>query len=155
MTENDLTEFRRLIAKRKGATGTVTNSAALPTAASREAARIALQARADLVAAQAQLLASKTKLHAAQARIAAAARQPETKPTAPTAVPGLSPRDQRRAAAQGTISDQSDSQLQFIAGHRSAIDADRSAARAELEKRGWTIHPSGSFSQSIRKAPRR
>ena len=77
------------------------------------------------------------------------------KPAAPTAVPGLSPRDQRRAAAKGTISDQSDSQLQFIAGHRSAIDADRSAARAELESRGWTIHPSGSFSQSIRKAPRR
>ena len=77
------------------------------------------------------------------------------KPTAPTAVPGLSPRDQRRAAAKGTLADQSDSQLQFIAGHRSAIDADRSAARAELEKRGWTIHPSGSFSQSIRKAPRR
>ena len=69
--------------------------------------------------------------------------------SAPTAVPGLSPRDQRRAAAQ------SDSQLQFIAGHRSATEADRSAARAELEKRGWTIHPSGSFSQSIRKAPRR
>ena len=88
------------------------------------------------------------------ARIAAkAASQPApAKPAAPTA---LSPRDQRRAAAQGTISDRSDSQLQFIAGHRSAIDADRSAARAELEKRGWTIHPSGSFSQSIRKAPRR
>lgn len=88
------------------------------------------------------------------ARIAAkAASQPApAKPAAPTA---LSPRDQRRAAAQGTIADQSDAQLQFIAGHRSAIDADRSAARAELESRGWTIHPSGSFSQSIRKAPRR
>ena len=91
------------------------------------------------------------------ARIAAkAASQPApAKPTAPTAVPGLSPRDQRRAAAQGTIADQSDSQLVFVAGHRSATDADRSAARAELESRGWTIHPSGSFSQSIRKAPRR
>ena len=75
--------------------------------------------------------------------------------SAPTAVPGLSPRDQRRAAAQGTLADQSDGQLQFVAGHRSATEADRSAARAELEKRGWTIHPSGSFSQSIRKAPRR
>ena len=153
MTENDLTEFRRLRDKRKG--GTVTNSAALPTAASREAARIALQARADLVAAQAQLLASKTKLHAAQARIAAAARQPETKPAAPAVVPGLSPRDQRRAAAQGTISDQSDSQLQFIAGHRSAIDADRSAARAELQARGWQIHANGAFSLSTVKKPRR
>ena len=91
------------------------------------------------------------------ARIAAkaASKPAPAKPAAPAVVPGLSPRDQRRAAAQGTISDQSDSQLQFIAGHRSAIDADRSAARAELESRGWTIHPSGSFSQSIRKAPRR
>ena len=88
------------------------------------------------------------------ARIAAkaASKPAPAKPAAPTA---LSPRDQRRAAAQGTIADQSDAQLQFIAGHRSAIDADRSAARAELESRGWTIHPSGSFSQSIRKAPRR
>ena len=88
------------------------------------------------------------------ARIAAkAASQPApAKPTAPSA---LSPRDQRRAAARGTIADQSDSQLVFVAGHRSATDADRSAARAELESRGWTIHPSGSFSQSIRKAPRR
>ena len=91
------------------------------------------------------------------ARIAAkaASKPAPAKPAAPAVVPGLSPRDQRRAAAQGTISAQSDSQLQFIAGHRSAIDADRSAARAELESRGWTIHPSGSFSQSIRKAPRR
>ena len=150
MTENDLTEFRRLRDKRKG--GTVTNSAALPTAASREAARIALQARADLVAAQAQLLASKTKLHAAQARIAAAARQPETKPAAPTA---LSPRDQRRAAAQGTIADQSDSQLVFVAGHRSATDADQSAARAELQARGWQIHENGNFSLSTTKKARR
>ena len=74
------------------------------------------------------------------------------KPAAPSA---LSPRDQRRAAAKGTLADQSDGQLQFVASHRSATEADRSAARAELEKRGWTIHPSGSFSQSIRKAPRR
>ena len=88
------------------------------------------------------------------ARIAAkAASQPApAKPAAPSA---LSPRDQRRAAAQGTLADQSDGQLQFVASHRSATEADRSAARAELEKRGWTIHPSGSFSQSIRKAPRR
>ena len=44
------------------------------------------------------------------ARIAAkAASQPApAKPAAPTA---LSPRDQRRAAAQGTIADQSDAQL--------------------------------------------
>jgi hypothetical protein len=91
------------------------------------------------------------------ARIAAkaASKPAPAKPTAPTAVPGLSPRDQRRAAAKGTIADQSDAQLQFIASHRSATDADRSAARTELESRGWTIHPSGSFSQSIRKAPRR
>ena len=91
------------------------------------------------------------------ARIAAkaASKPAPAKPTAPTAVPALSPRDQRRAAAKGTIADQSDAQLQFIASHRSATDADRSAARTELESRGWTIHPSGSFSQSIRKAPRR
>ena len=87
-----------------------------------------------------------------KAKIAATSKPALAKPAAPSA---LSPRDQRRAAAKGTISDQSDSQLQFVAGHRSATEADRSAARAELQARGWTIHPSGSFSQSIRKAPRR
>ena len=103
---------------------------------------------------QAETIAAKEAHARFAARPAAVAPAP-AKPTAPTAVPALSPRDQRRAAAKGTIADQSDAQLQFIASHRSATDADRSAARTELESRGWTIHPSGSFSQSIRKAPRR
>jgi len=77
------------------------------------------------------------------------------KPAAPTAVPCLSPRDQRRAAAKGTIADQPDGQLVFVAGHRSATDADRSAARAELESRGWQIHANGAFSLSTTKKPRR
>ena len=83
-----------------------------------------------------------------KARLASA----PAKPAAPSA---LSPRDQRRAAAKGTIADQIDSQLQFIAGHRSATDADRSAARAELQARGWQIHANGAFSLSTTKKPRR
>lgn len=91
------------------------------------------------------------------ARIAAkaASKPAPAKPAAPTAVPGLSPRDQRRAAAKGTIADQSDSQLQFVASHRSATDADRSAARAELQARGWTCHANGNFSMSTTKKSRR
>lgn len=77
------------------------------------------------------------------------------KPAAPTAVPGLSPRDQRRAAAKGTIADESDSQLQFIAGHRSAPAEEAAAARAELQARGWTCHANGNFSMSTVKKSRR
>ena len=77
------------------------------------------------------------------------------KPTAPTAVPGLSPRDQRRAAAKGTLADQSDSQLQFIAGHRSAPAEEAAAARTELQARGWTCHDNGNFSMSTVKKSRR
>ena len=73
----------------------------------------------------------------------------------PAATSALSPRDQRRAAAKGTIADQSDSQLQFIAGHRSAPAEEAAAARAELQARGWTCHASGTFSLSTVKKPRR
>ena len=87
-----------------------------------------------------------------KAKIAATSKPALAKPAAPSA---LSPRDQRRAAAKGTLADQSDGQLQFVASHRSATEADRSAARAELEKRGWTCHANGAFSLSTVKKPRR
>ena len=74
------------------------------------------------------------------------------KPAAPSA---LSPRDQRRAAAKGTLADQSDGQLQFIAGHRSATAEEAAAARAILQARGWTCHANGNFSLSTTKKPRR
>jgi hypothetical protein len=53
------------------------------------------------------------------------------------------------------LADQSDSQLQFVAGHRSAPAEDAAAARGELESRGWVIHPNGSFTRSTVKQPRR
>lgn len=87
-----------------------------------------------------------------KAKIAATSKPAPAKPAAPSA---LSPRDQRRAAAKSTIADQSDSQLQFVASHRSATDADRSAARAELQARGWTCHANGNFSMSTTKKSRR
>ena len=74
---------------------------------------------------------------------------------AKTAAAALSPRDQRRSAAKGTLADQSDSQLQFVASHRSAPAEDAAAARAELQARGWTVHPNGAFTRSTVKEPRR
>jgi cell pole-organizing protein PopZ len=53
------------------------------------------------------------------------------------------------------LADQSDSQLQFVAGHRSASPADAQAAKTALESRGWTVHPNGAFSQSTVRQPRR
>jgi hypothetical protein len=122
MTEKEQLEFRRLIAKRKGATGTVTNSAQ-PTAS---AAAVAVKARLD--AAKASLAAAEARAHA---KATAAALKPDP------------------------LAGQSDSQLQFVASHRSASPADAQAAKTALESRGWTVHPNGAFSQSTVKQPRR
>lgn len=146
--DKQFAEFNRLVAKRKSMKLHGPQNSAATAAPS----KAALQARADLAAANRDLAATKAKLATAQANLAEHAKV-ATVP--PATKPALSPRDQRRAAAKGTLADASDSHLLHVAGHRSATDADRSAARAELEKRGWTVHPNGSFSQSIRKQARR
>ena len=87
-----------------------------------------------------------------KAKIAATSKPALAKPAAPSA---LSPRDQRRAAAKGTIADQSDGQLVFVASHRSATAEDAAAAKNELTRRGWQIHANGAFSLSTTKKPRR
>ena len=101
--------------------------------------------------ASAAAAAVQARLDAGKAMLAAA----EAKARAKQAVAALSPRDQRRAAAKGTLADATDSQLQFIASHRSAPAPDAAAARAELQARGWTCHANGTFSQSTVKQPRR
>jgi hypothetical protein len=101
--------------------------------------------------ASAAAAAVSARLDAGKAMLAAA----EAKARAKQAAAALSPRDQRRAAAKGTLADATDSQLQFVASHRSAPAADAAAARGELESRGWVIHPNGSFTRSTAKQPRR
>ena len=103
------------------------------------------QASADLDRLRAENMTLKTK-------IAATSKPAPAKPAAPSA---LSPRDQRRAAAKGTIADQPDGQLVFVAGHRSATAEDAAAAKNELTRRGWQIHANGAFSLSTTKKPRR
>jgi hypothetical protein len=101
--------------------------------------------------ASAAAAAVQARLDAGRAMLAAA----EAKARAKQAAAALSPRDQRRAAAKGTLADATDSQLQFVASHRSAPAADAAAARGELESRGWLIHPNGSFTRSTVKQSRR
>jgi len=101
-------------------------------------------ASAAAAAVQARLDAGKAMLAAAEAKV-----------RAKQAVAALSPRDQRRAAAKGTLVDATDSQLQFVAGHRSASPADAQAAKTALESRGWTCHANGTFTRSTVKQPRR
>ena len=69
MTDNEMTEFRSLIARRKSMTGTVMNAAPHPS--SRATVALALQAKVD--AGKAALAAAEAR---AQAKIAAAAVQP-------------------------------------------------------------------------------
>jgi hypothetical protein len=90
------------------------------------AAAVAVQARLD--AGKAMLAAAEARAHAKMA-VAALKSDP--------------------------LAGQSDSQLQFVAGHRSASPADAQAAKTALESRGWTVHPNGAFSQSTVKKPRR
>ncbi len=49
----------------------------------------------------------------------------------------------------------SDAMLSQAAVHRSSPEADREIATAELEKRGFTVSPSGVISKSTVKQPRR
>jgi hypothetical protein len=101
--------------------------------------------------ASAAAVAVKARLDAGKAMLAAA----EAKVRAKQAAAALSPRDQRRAAAKGTLADATDSQLQFVASHRSAPAEDAAAARAELQARGWTCHANGTFTRSTVKQSRR
>ena len=133
MTENDLTEFRRLIAKRKGATGTVTNSAA-PSAS---AAAVAVKARLDAGRAKFAAVEAQVRAKAAVEALKPAARA--TQQPAATMPPGLD--------AKATRFD--DSYLQVAATHRNSPPAEASIAKAELESRGFVFHGNGTISKSL------
>jgi hypothetical protein len=120
------------------------------------AVRSAVQARLD--AGKAALAAAEAKAHA---KATAAALQPAARsvqqPAAPMP-PGLDGKARRTfAKAQTTMTAENarrfaDTYLQAAATHRSSPAADREIATAELEKRGFTVWPSGVISKSFRKA---
>ena len=148
MTENDLTEFRRLIAKRKGATGTVTNSAA-PSAS---AAAVAVKARLD--AGRAKFAAVEAQV---RAKAAAAALQPAARATQQPAAAmpaGLSASERRAfTKSQSTMTQVnartfSDTYLHAAAVHPMSPPAEAAVARAELAARGFIFHPGGITSKS-------
>ena len=115
--------------------------------ADKTAVREAITAR--LEASKASVAASAAKLKA-QAAVAAVATAP--KPAAPASRPpakasGDTSRSARREAAR-TASTFSDALLSQAAVHRSSPESDRAIATAELEKRGFTVSPSGVISKS-------
>jgi hypothetical protein len=92
-----------------------------------------------------------------------AARQAPARPTAPPRPPvkvsGDTSRSARREAAEAastlspaTAANFSDSALSQAATHRSSPASDKAIAVAELEKRGFTVSPSGIISKSLRKS---
>jgi hypothetical protein len=104
---------------------------------------ITLQARADIAK--------------AAARTAAAAVAPASRP--PVKASGDTSRTARREAARiaatfspATVGNFSDALLSQAAVHRSSPEADRQIAKAELERRGFVVSPSGVISKSFRKA---
>ena len=95
------------------------------------------------------------------ARIAArqAPARPAAPPRPPAKVTGDTTRTARREAAKAastlspaTAANFSDSALSQAATHRSSPASDKAIAVAELEKRGFTVSPSGIISKSLRKS---
>ena len=147
MTENDLTEFRRLIAKRKGATGTVTNSA--PSAS---AAAVAVKARLD--AGKAKLAAAEAKVRAKQAAAALLPPARATQQPAAAMPAGLSASERRaftKSQCAWTASNArtfDDSYLRQAAVNPLSPPAEAAIAKAELEARGVRFGPGNITSQS-------
>jgi hypothetical protein len=103
--------------------------------------------RLQAVTASAKAVAAKST-----ARASVAALKPSP------AAPAMSARDQRRASAKAantlsasTAGTFSESHLHRAATHRSSPESDKAIAKAELEKRGFTISPEGIISKSSRK----
>ena len=149
MTENDLTAFRRLIAKRKGATGTVTNSAA-PSAS---AAAVAVKARLDAGRAKFAAVEAQQRAKAAAAALQPAARAVQQPAAAMPA--GLSASERRAfTKSQSTMTQVNartftDSYLHAAAVHPLSPVAEASIAKAELESRGFVFHGNGTISKSL------
>ena len=76
------------------------------------------------------------------------------KPAAPATLTATARREAAKAAStlSGATADKfSDSMLFQAATHRSSPESDKAIAKAELEKRGFSISPEGILSQSFRK----
>ena len=85
-----------------------------------------------------------------KARLASA----PAKPAAPATLTATARREAAKAAStlSGATADKfSDSMLFQAATHRSSPESDKAIAKAELEKRGFSISPEGILSQSFRK----
>jgi hypothetical protein len=104
----------------------------------------------------------ETIARSAAADLSAARRFAPARPTAPPRPPlkasGDMSRSARREAAKAastfsaaTAHTFSDALLSQAATHRSSPASDKAIATAELEKRGFTVSPSGTISKSSRK----
>jgi hypothetical protein len=113
---------------------------------------------------QVETIARKTaaELSATRRSAPAAALQPAPKPTAPTRPPlkasGDTTRTARREAARtastftsATAGNFSDGYVIDLARHASTSPTDREIAKAELTRRGITLHANGNTSRSTRK----
>ena len=106
---------------------------------------------------QAITLQAKADLAKTAAKSAAAAVAPASRP--PLKASGDMSRSARREAAKAASTftpanahNFSESHLRQTAVHRSSPESDKAIATAELEKRGFSVSPSGIISKSFRKA---
>jgi hypothetical protein len=142
--------------RRKKAAGVIAPAIACMSE-SLDASRKGLAVEALTAKLQAVTAQAKADLARIAAKSAAAAVAPASRP--PLKASGDTSRTARRAAgkAASTLSPAtahtfSDAMLSQAAVHRSSPEADRQIAKAELERRGFVVSPSGVISKSFRKA---
>jgi hypothetical protein len=145
--------------RRKKAAGVIAPAIACMSE-SLDASRKGLAVEALTAKLQAVTAQAKADLARIAAKSAAAAVAPASRP--PLKASGDTSRSARREAARtastfspATVGNFSDSALSQAATHRSSPAADREIATAELEKRGFSVSPSGIISKSTVKQPRR
>ena len=101
-----------------------------------------------------QASATIDRLKAENATLKARLASAPAKPAAPATLTATARREAAKAAStlSGATADKfSDSMLFQAATHRSSPESDKAIAKAELEKRGFSISPEGILSQSFRK----
>ena len=101
-----------------------------------------------------QASAELDRLKAENATLKARLASAPAKPAAPATLTATARREAAKAAStlSGATADKfSDSMLFQAATHRSSPESDKAIAKAELEKRGFSISPEGILSQSFRK----
>ncbi len=145
-------QVKKLIAQRK--THQATASTRKPLFVQRHVLERELAELKAKPGSQRESSAELDRLKAENATLKARLASALAKPAAPATLTATARREAAKAAStlSGATADKfSDSMLFQAATHRSSPESDKAIAKAELEKRGFSISPEGILSLSFRK----